>query len=411
MSPAQRWPLHPAPKEGEALSSWLNRVANCYQMDMRELLEHDLGHDQIEDLDTAPPLPLLIALARRSGIEQDRLRCMSFAGWMPWLLDSLDNSVTSALETYVFQLSVLLPKGSRKTRSVKRWRAWLPMQQLRRACPRCMRESTEHALPLIWQLPLLLSCPTHGCWLEHHGGGTGTFMGWDDASCEQRQASAPISAMDRRTWEAFTTGYVTLPRRRVHAGLWFRLLRTLLDELNTPVSLCGSNGQTIRYVWERCGHPLRAGQSQWQAFEILADSVQLQMLEAAATAIELIESQFLDAAGEFAGLFVQEPQREFTNGLPVRVGFEEPANYWRKAAEAIEKAVLDARHNPETARSLFGLASYAQNDHDSLEQLRAIFAKVQIPAEFLSGVTRQILYRHVSPKGELRPDGEKLIKA
>ena len=27
------------------------------------------------------------------------------------------------------------------------------------------------------------------------------------------------------------------------------------------------------------------------------------------------------------------------------------------------------------------------------------------------GVTRQTLYRHVSPKGELRPDGEKLIKS
>ena len=45
--------------------------------------------------------------------------------------------------------------------------------------------------------------------------------------------------------------------------------------------------------------------------------------------------------GEFAGLFVQEPQREFTNGLPVRVGSEEPVNYWRKATEAIEEAVLD----------------------------------------------------------------------
>jgi hypothetical protein len=89
-------------------------------------------------------------------------------------------------------------------------------------------------------------------------------MGWNAASCEQRQASAPISAMDRRTWQALTTGYVELPRRRVHAGLWFRLLRTLLDELNTPISLCGSYGEAIRYVWERCGHPLRAGQSQWQ---------------------------------------------------------------------------------------------------------------------------------------------------
>ena len=35
--------------------------------------------------------------------------------------------------------------------------------------------------------------------------------------------------------------------------------------------------------------------------------------------------------------------------------------------------------------------------------------KVAVLCEEL-GVTRQTLYRHVSPKGELRPDGEKLIK-
>lgn len=386
MSPAQRWPLHPAPKEGEALSSWLHRVAACHQMDVHELLEGDLAHGQVDDLDTAPPIPLLIALAQRSGIELDRLRCMSFAGWTPWLLDSLDKAVPSALETYVFQLSVVLPKECRKTqktRSITSWRAWLPMHPMRRACPRCIHDSTERALLLMWQLPLLLSCPTHGCWLEPYWGGTGTFMGWSDASCEQRQASAPISAMDRRTWQALTSGYVELPRRQVHAGLWFRLLRTLLDELNTPISVCGSYGELIRYVWERCGHPLRAGQSQWHPYEILAYPVQSQMLEAAATAIELIESNFLNPGGEFAGLFVQEQQREFTNGLPVRVGTEEPVNYWRKAAEAIEEAVLEARHNPETARLLFRLASYGRNDPASLEQLRAIFAKEQIPAEFL----------------------------
>lgn len=27
------------------------------------------------------------------------------------------------------------------------------------------------------------------------------------------------------------------------------------------------------------------------------------------------------------------------------------------------------------------------------------------------GITRQTLYRHVSPTGELRPDGEKLLKS
>ena len=81
MKPAPRWPLHPAAREGEALSSWLNRVALCYHMEVSELLEHDLGHAQVDDLDTAPPLALLAMLSQRSGIEPDRLRCMSFAGW------------------------------------------------------------------------------------------------------------------------------------------------------------------------------------------------------------------------------------------------------------------------------------------------------------------------------------------
>lgn len=30
-------------------------------------------------------------------------------------------------------------------------------------------------------------------------------------------------------------------------------------------------------------------------------------------------------------------------------------------------------------------------------------------ARYLVGITRQTLYRHVSPKGELRPDGVKLL--
>jgi hypothetical protein len=157
--------LHPAPKNGEALSSWLNRVAGCYQMDMCDLLEHDLGHRQVDDMDAAPPLSLLIALSQRSGVELNRLRGMSLAGWVPWLLDSVDDRVPSALETYVFQLSVLLPKQRRKVRSIMRWRAWIPIRPLLRACPLCLQDATDHPLLLMWQLPLLLSCPLHGCWL------------------------------------------------------------------------------------------------------------------------------------------------------------------------------------------------------------------------------------------------------
>ena len=166
MKPAARWPLHPAPREGEALSSWLQRVAARYQMDLYDLLEHDLGHGRVDDLDTAPPPALLTALSLRSGIELERLRCMSFAGWVPWLLDSLDSRIPDALETYAFQFSLLLPRRGRKTRSITSWRAWLPSQPIHRACPLCLNDSEDQAILLAWKLPLMLSCPQHGCWLE-----------------------------------------------------------------------------------------------------------------------------------------------------------------------------------------------------------------------------------------------------
>nr|WP_223240407.1 TniQ family protein [Citrobacter sp. C1] len=381
---APRWPLHPAPKEGEALSSWLNRVAICYQMDVPDLLEHDLGHGQVDDLDIAPPPSLLTALSQRSGIDLDRLRCMSLAGWMPWLLDSLDDRVPAALETYAFQFSVLLPKRNRKTRSITKWRAWLPSQTIHRACPLCLNDPANQALLLAWKLPLMLSCPLHGCWLESYWGVPGRLLGWQNVDAVPRTVSDAIVAMDRRTWQALTLGYMELPRRRIHAGLWFRLLRTLLDELNTPLSHCGVSAGSIRYVWERCGYPLRAGQSLWHPYEILNPTVQLQMLEATAIAIDLIESNILSPGGEQAELFLPEPQTEFTNGLSANKKENEPINYWQEAMDAIHEAVIEARHNRETARSLFALVSYGRHDPESLERLRVTFANEGIPPEFLS---------------------------
>jgi len=77
-------------------------------MDVSDLLQHDLGFDQVHDLDIRPPAVLLEMLAQRSGVELDQLRSMTLAGWTPWLLDSLDPA-PSAFDTYAYQFSVLLP--------------------------------------------------------------------------------------------------------------------------------------------------------------------------------------------------------------------------------------------------------------------------------------------------------------
>ncbi|WP_224767595.1 TniQ family protein [Paracoccus yeei] len=135
MKSASRWPLHPEPQEGEALSSWLRRVAGCYDIDARELLKHDLGQGLHDDLDVNPAPGLLRLLSRRSGVDLKRLHRMSLAGWAPDLFDSLEGADPDALEDYAFRLTILLQDRSRATRSVAGWRAWRPDRPISRACP------------------------------------------------------------------------------------------------------------------------------------------------------------------------------------------------------------------------------------------------------------------------------------
>ena len=52
------------------------------------------------------------------------------------------------------------------------------------------------------------------------------LCGRDDQHLLDVPASEPVAVMDRRTHEGITTGTVTLPRRPVHVGVWFRLLVT-----------------------------------------------------------------------------------------------------------------------------------------------------------------------------------------
>jgi hypothetical protein len=135
------------------------------------------------------------------------------------------------------------------------------------------------------------------------------------------------------------------------------------------------------HVWESCGYPLRAGQSLWRPYEILDLAVQLQMLEATATAINMLETRAISPPGELAELFWQEPRTRFTNAVERK---KDPVNYWQEAIKAINEALAEARRDPEIAHSLFNMASWGRRDPESLQKLRDMFAKDGIPPEFLS---------------------------
>jgi hypothetical protein len=200
---------------------------------------------------------------------------MSLSGWAPWLIDQTEPD-PAAFTTYTRQLSVLLPAGRRRPRELPAWRAWLPSRPAFRACPQCIATSTPpYPYQLLWLLSLTLSCPFHGCLLEPRAKAASYFSDWERKPPTPRPASATVLAMDSGTWHAMTTGSVDLPRRQVHAGTWFRLIRTIIDELGATPSECRTAGRVIRRICKETGYPLRAGPLSWRPHEDYPLDVQL----------------------------------------------------------------------------------------------------------------------------------------
>ncbi len=387
------WPLHPAPVEAESLSSWLNRLASTYQMNTSEFLEHALGHQPLRDqqLDFDPPTPLLAELILHSGVDRNRLKQMCVAGWVPWLLDSTAPEPGS-YQTYVHQFSVLLPPTRRKIYAPAQWLPWTPEDRIRRACPECLESSGSVVFQLFWQFPLMLSCPRHACWIELYEGQPPEYFRWAAPARNDPTVPPAVASMDRRTWQAVTTGKVELPRRSVHAGVWFRLLRTLLDELSAAQGQCGGQLRDVHLIWERTGHPFRAGLHAWRSFENLKWPIQQQLLEAAAMAIELIENDSVSALGSTAHLLLPEPDRKVDDGTShekVKVApktGKRPTQeeLWKEAVNSLDAVIEAAKHDPLVAKQLYDFMLVGCKSEGAVRLLQQNFAELEISLTFLS---------------------------
>lgn len=388
----RRWPLHPPPAHGEALSSWLTRVADAYAhgLSAADLLRHNLGPASFEigdrdsgDLDWNPPTAVLAALHERTGVPLGQLRQMTITGWVPWLLDSIDPAdEPSAFTTYVQQDSVLLAPGEAVARQPGTWRAWLPPAPMRRACPRCVADP-DRGFTLASQLPLMLSCPEHGLRLEPTFGSLGVFIAWQTDDTQPTPANDHVVAMDRRTHQGLTMGMVTLPRRSVHVGVWLRLLRTLLDELGTPTSQLRSPARTaLRQIWQATGRPRPAPQRPWRPYEALDWPRQQAMLEAAAVALHLVEAGDVTARGTLGPLLRVQPYQPVPDGRPPTQP-PEPVDLWRRAIDELRAAVEEAQQDPEAACRLLALFSAFCQTRSCFDRIRQALIGVGIPERFL----------------------------
>ncbi len=224
-----RWPLHPPPSAGEALTSWVARLAALYGMTPGYLLRHCLGEasallddPRADDLDFDPPAGILQALAERTGTDPGVARLTTVAGWVPWLADTLDPcDGQEAFDTYVRQDSVLLAPGEAGRSPVPHRLPWIPVrdQQWRIdlvACPACPGDPAR-GTSLLAMLPIMTTCGEHGCRLQTE---VAVRLAALDRDPEPPPpVPGPVVAMDRLTFEGLTTGIVTLPGRLVHVGL------------------------------------------------------------------------------------------------------------------------------------------------------------------------------------------------
>ena len=235
---ARRWPVHPEPAPGEALTSWLGRLAGLYRLSVEQLLTHNLGPASAQfdvvrprdaDLDYQAPAAVLRALTARTGIAVGRLRRMTISGCVPWLADTLDPADgQKAFSAYVRQDSVLLPPGRAGYHVVNHWVPWLPARSrpwrtARRVCPTC---PADRGILLLAALPLMISCAEHGCRLERVH--------------EVRRAHRYGGADDPPPG----------PRRRRRAG------QAHLRRLCVPAAASADSALT----WQDCGDGMRCGQ-------------------------------------------------------------------------------------------------------------------------------------------------------
>lgn len=276
MSTPTRWPLHPPPGELESLSSWVARLATLYRMPVSELVGPNLGVlTQIPDrLDEHAPAELLAALAAATAVPVARLKAMTLPGWVPWLFDSYPMPTHEGEDTfysYVRGDSVLLAPGEARRYQVARrrvWRGpWIPETPLDRSCPLCTAGPQSQRC-WVWSLPLTTGCTIHRRRLLYRGELlTAELAGVDVAGIP---VTEPVATLENYTHQALTTGKVGLPGRRVHAGVWFRMLRTLLDELSLPASgLSAGSARALTQVWQTAGLTPRAGIRIWTPYEQL----------------------------------------------------------------------------------------------------------------------------------------------
>lgn len=277
-----RWPLHPQPQEGECLSSWLRRIAKSYAVNVADLVEHELQRPHNANLlDRFPPKNLLEAVSLRTGVPLEKVRRTTFVGLISTLTDSAKCN----------EYSIFLAPTPYRGKSI----CWLRKECSNLACRSCLDNYPDAGILLAWRLSITQSCPLHGTMLEPGLIEKNNSVRWLNRNTIQ--APRLICALDSRNYAALSEGYVELAGGRIHAALWFSLLKVILDELTRRTNPRNHSSPA---------HMVRAEAAtflqdmSWNAYPNMGTSMLL------ANAIDMMEKGIVSLRGEQASLFCRQ---------------------------------------------------------------------------------------------------------
>lgn len=192
------------------------------------------------------PGELLTALSARTGVPTAVIKKMTYPATVPFLFSGSPSDRANFGPCSVFRDS---PNGWQV--KLSKWMRWFRKESKHRvnACRLCLVDYPNAAVMLPCALGIVLSCPFHEVMLE-----TAKTDRWSVKFGDQvEDAPALVSALDRRTWEAVTTGVVQLPGGLVHAGQWFRLLHAIFEELNASLFENDQSKWQLS-VWREAGY-------------------------------------------------------------------------------------------------------------------------------------------------------------
>jgi hypothetical protein len=172
--------------------------------------------------------------------------------------------------------------------------------------------------------------------------------------------------MDNITLQAVTQGIVELPSgRRLHGGVWLRILRTLIEELNTIGKIIGSrNRALITPFWKELNLFVREGFSRYVVFEQLSYKKQLTLMRVASLVFKAIFSEKVKFTSSVVSMLSPIPSYENDlSSVYIEPDVERPLSYiyegrvsgfseFNKFNEYTDRLISIMRFDPEAVKWL-----------------------------------------------------------